>query len=49
LGSLAHWEQTFQSVGWFIPPYVQMGILGKIAEEIQGQAGSYNRCGASGV
>lgn len=29
--TLPHFEQAFQSVGWFIPPYVQMGVLSRLA------------------
>lgn len=31
---LAHFEKAFQSVGWFIPPYVQMGFLSRLAARI---------------
>ena len=32
--TLHHFEQAFQSVGWFIPPYVQMGSLSQLAGKI---------------
>jgi hypothetical protein len=35
MGCLAHLERNFTSVGWFIPPYIQLGILSQIAAEIQ--------------
>jgi hypothetical protein len=35
MGCLAHLERNFTSVGWFIPPYMQLGILSRIAAEIQ--------------
>jgi hypothetical protein len=34
MGCLAYLEQNFTRVGWFIPPYMQLGILNKIASEI---------------
>lgn len=43
MGSLGIWEESFRSVGWFIPPYIQMGVLSKIAADIrtaQGQMSS---------
>jgi hypothetical protein len=43
LGSLSHWEQSFNSVGWFIPPYMQMGVLSRIAGEIYGRGGQYQQ------
>ena len=35
MGCLAHLERNFTSVGWFIPPYMQLGILSQIAAKIQ--------------
>jgi hypothetical protein len=32
--TLHHFEQAFQSVGWFIPPYAQMGFLSQLAAKI---------------
>jgi hypothetical protein len=40
---LGHWEKAFNSVGWFIPPYMQMGILGKIAAEITARGSSFDQ------
>lgn len=34
MSALPHFEQAFQSVGWFIPPYVQMGFLSRLAGKI---------------
>jgi hypothetical protein len=34
MGSLGHLEQSFTRVGWFIPPYMQLGALHQIAREI---------------
>ena len=35
MGCLAHLERNFTSVGWFIPPYMHLGILSQIAAKIQ--------------
>jgi len=43
LGSFAHWEQSFNSVGWFIPPYMQMGVLSRIAAEIATRGAQYGQ------
>ena len=43
MGSLSHWEKSFNSVGWFIPPYIQMGILGELAAEIHGSNGQFDQ------
>ncbi len=32
--TLSHFEETFRSVGWFIPPYVRMGALSQLAAKI---------------
>ena len=34
MGSLSHLEQCFTRVGWFIPPYMQLGMLHEIATKI---------------
>jgi len=34
MSALPHFEQAFQSVGWFIPPYVRMGFLSQLAGKI---------------
>jgi len=31
---MEYYKEKFNSVGWFIPPYVNMGYLGEIAQEI---------------
>lgn len=33
-GTLPYFESSFKSVGWFLPPYVTMGFLSKLASEI---------------
>ena len=33
-GSLDIWKARFNSVGWFIPPYIQMGFLSGVAADI---------------
>ncbi len=43
MGSLTFWEQSFNGVGWFIPPYIQMGVLGRIAGEIKARGGQYDQ------
>jgi hypothetical protein len=34
MGNLEHFEISFARVGWFIPPYIQMGVLSSLAAEI---------------
>lgn len=43
MGNLPHWEQAFSKVGWFIPPYIQMGALSKLAAEIQSRGSLYSQ------
>jgi hypothetical protein len=43
LGSLDHWQRTFNAVGWFIPPYIQMRALGRIAAEIYAREDQYGQ------
>ena len=43
VGSLLHWEKAFNDVGWFIPPYIQMGALAKLAGEIHLRGGAYTQ------
>jgi hypothetical protein len=38
MGSLTHLERNFTRVGWFIPPYMELGVLSQIAAEIEGNA-----------
>lgn len=33
-GTLLHFETSFSSVGWFIPPYTALGLLSDMAAEI---------------
>ena len=34
MSNLDYHKQAFNSVGWFIPPYVQLGFLGAVAKQI---------------
>jgi hypothetical protein len=34
MSTLDYYKQAFNSVGWFIPPYVAMGFLGALAKKI---------------
>jgi hypothetical protein len=43
LENLTSWEQSFNRVGWFIPPYVQMGVLSSIAGEIHARGTQYGQ------
>ena len=43
MGSLDHWQRTFNAVGWFIPPYIQMRALGRIAAEINAREDQYGQ------
>jgi hypothetical protein len=43
VGKLPHWEQAFSQVGWFIPPYIQMGVLANIASEIHSRGSLYTQ------
>jgi hypothetical protein len=43
MGSLTHWEKSFNSVGWFIPPYIQMDVLSRIAAEIHARSGQFEQ------
>jgi len=43
LSPLTLWQQSFNSVGWFIPPYVQMGALSKIVGDIQARGTQYGQ------
>lgn len=43
MGNLPQWESAFSKVGWFIPPYIQMGALGKLANEIHSRGSLYSQ------
>jgi hypothetical protein len=43
LGSLDLWHQSFNDVGWFIPPYIKMGVLSRIVGEINARSGKYDQ------
>ena len=34
-GTLEHWRKIFSPVGWFIPPYIPMGLLSNACQLIQ--------------
>lgn len=34
-GTLEHWRRIFSPVGWFIPPYIPMGLLSEACQLIQ--------------
>lgn len=34
IGTVPHFQDAFSRVGWFVPPYAQMGFLDTMAEEI---------------
>ncbi|NLS01138.1 hypothetical protein HGP17_30265 [Rhizobium sp. P38BS-XIX] len=40
---LEEWERHFNSVGWFIPPYIQMGHLASLASAIRASNGSFTQ------
>jgi hypothetical protein len=40
---LTLWQQSFNNVGWFIPPYVHMGALSKMVGEIQARGSQYGQ------
>jgi hypothetical protein len=43
VGNLKIWEQAFNGVGWFIPPYMQMGVLSAIVAEIRARGSQYDQ------
>lgn len=43
MGKFAFLEKTFASVGWFIPPYIQMGALDRIANDIQAHGNGFGQ------
>ena len=43
MGSLAHWEKNLAKVGWFIPPYMQMGAIAEIAAKIELADGKFTQ------
>lgn len=40
---LNHWARVLSGVGWFIPPFVQMGVLGKMVHAIDQAGGNYGQ------
>jgi hypothetical protein len=43
MNTLDHYKETFNSVGWFIPPYVTMGFLSFLAKEIRDSQGVFDQ------
>jgi hypothetical protein len=43
MSTLDHYKQAFNSVGWFIPPYVTMGFLGLLAKNIRDGGGGLDQ------
>ena len=43
MNSLDHYKNIFNSVGWFIPPYVTMGFLSNLAKKITDSSGSFTQ------
>jgi hypothetical protein len=42
-GSLIHFERNFAQVGWFIPPYMQMGKVSDVAAKIEAAGGGFSQ------
>ncbi len=43
MGSLDHYKEDLNSVGWFIPPYVSLGFLSEMIQKIKNANGSYTQ------
>jgi hypothetical protein len=43
MGSFPHFERNFQRVGWFIPPFKQMGVISEIAGSIEAAGDSFTQ------
>ncbi len=43
MNNLDFYKNIFNGVGWFIPPYVPMGVLDEIAGEIQNNGSSFSQ------
>lgn len=43
MSTLDHYKQAFNSVGWFIPPYVTMGFLGNLTKTIRDHSGTFDQ------
>jgi len=41
--TLDYYKETFNSVGWFIPPYVTMGFLSFLAKAIRDSNGAFDQ------
>lgn len=43
MSNLDHFKTPFNSVGWFIPPYVTLGYLSLLAKEIYVKGTTFNQ------
>lgn len=43
MSALDHYKESFNSVGWFIPPYVTLGFLGHLSKEISGRGSEFSQ------
>lgn len=43
MSSLDHFKVSFNFVGWFIPPYVALGFLSLLSNEINAKGGSFSQ------
>lgn len=43
MGSLSHFESSFNDVGWLIPPYISMGPLSTLAAKIHARGSSFTQ------
>jgi hypothetical protein len=43
MNNLDYYKEAFNSVGWFIPPYVAMGFLGPLAKKIHDNGGAFDQ------
>lgn len=41
--TLDHFKASFNSVGWFIPPYVMLGFLGRLANDISVKGSNFTQ------
>ncbi len=41
--TLDYYKETFNSVGWFIPPYITLGFLSFLAKEIHDSNGAFDQ------
>lgn len=43
MGTLDHYRRAFNEVGWFIPPYVSMGLLSGLTKTIRDSKGAFTQ------